>query len=140
MFELLSNKYSLDFILLNIEHLQKEVCTITCEITDIAQKISSLMEKDAFEQYMEGLNVHLSKFQMESEEVKRSKWNRDTEDYRRGAIYIWHKEIRLRRNIKESNNNNKKRRRPPVSPTTQPSEVFFREHLQCTAHKKWRTR
>ncbi|CAJ0961879.1 unnamed protein product [Ranitomeya imitator] len=89
---MISNKYGLDIILLNIEYLQQELKKVDLDIPVMESEIKSLLREDEWTSFRELLKTKFDKLRLELEEVKRRKWNRDMEDYREGNIYNWQRE------------------------------------------------
>lgn len=88
----LSNKYALDVILLNIEFLQLELTTLETDICNCELKFKDTLDEADFTTYMDKTQKILTKFRHDQEELKRHKWFRDTEDYKKGNVYSWQKD------------------------------------------------
>ncbi|CAJ0963716.1 unnamed protein product [Ranitomeya imitator] len=91
-FVMLSNKYAMDTILLNIEYLQEESKKMQVNTEGIEQKIKALITIEDWNIFKEKVDKESVKLRNELEEVKRKKWNRDLEDYEAGHIYSWQRE------------------------------------------------
>lgn len=108
-FENLSNKYAFDFILMNIEYLQGEVNRIATEMLEVDAILQVQLVEEEYCKFKDFISTILSKFQNEAEEGKRTKWQRDMNDYKRGSIYNWQSETSGTNNGKEYNNKRKRK-------------------------------
>lgn len=86
-FEAISNKYAQDIILLNLDFLQKELTNIKSKGQLSESMLCNLIPQQEQTVYMENLNISLSKYRTEIEEVKKKKWHRDLNDYSSGKVY-----------------------------------------------------
>ncbi|CAJ0940666.1 unnamed protein product, partial [Ranitomeya imitator] len=91
-FVMISNKYAMDTILLNIEFLQEEIKKLQQNIEGFECKIKSLITVEEWNIFKEKVDKESVKLRNELEEIKRKKWNRDVEDYEAGHIYTWQRE------------------------------------------------
>ncbi|CAJ0964934.1 unnamed protein product [Ranitomeya imitator] len=91
-FVMLSNKYAMDTILLNIEYLQEESKKLQQNTEGVEQKIKALITIEEWDIFKEKVEKESVKLRNELEEIKRKKWNRDLEDYEAGHIYPWQRE------------------------------------------------
>ncbi|CAJ0921621.1 unnamed protein product [Ranitomeya imitator] len=91
-FVMLSNKYAMDTILLNIEYLQEESKKLQQNTEGVEQKIKALITIEEWDIFKEKVEKESEKLRNELEEIKRKKWNRDLEDYEAGHIYPWQRE------------------------------------------------
>ncbi|XP_077154586.1 uncharacterized protein LOC143817240 [Ranitomeya variabilis] len=92
-FSMISNKYGLDIILLNIEYLQQETKKLKCDISSVEMDIKSLLSEEEWNTFKESIKIKIDKLRLELEDVKRRKWNRDMDDYKDGNIYNWQRDI-----------------------------------------------
>ncbi|CAJ0935798.1 unnamed protein product [Ranitomeya imitator] len=91
-FGMISNKYGLDIILLNIEYLQQETKKLKCDISLVEVELKGLMREEEWTNFKESINIKIDKLRLELEDVKRRKWNRDMDDYKDGNIYNWQRD------------------------------------------------
>ncbi|CAJ0934780.1 unnamed protein product [Ranitomeya imitator] len=114
-FGMISNKYGLDIILLNIEYLQQEMKKLKCDISLVETQLKDLMREEEWNNFKESINIKIDKLRLELEDVKRRKWNRDMDDYKDGNIYNWQRDNagNWRKKgldpMKEKNENSRKR-------------------------------
>ncbi|XP_056416457.1 uncharacterized protein LOC130357742 [Hyla sarda] len=88
-YELISNKYSFDIMLLNLEFLQKDSKETQLRIDTIVTSLRSLCLEDDFGKLIDKQDKFLSKFKTDQETMKRHKWHRDNHDYSTGRVYTW---------------------------------------------------
>ncbi|XP_056415710.1 uncharacterized protein LOC130357172 [Hyla sarda] len=88
-YEAISNKYSLDLILLNIEFLQRDLTAIKNKVTDVETALKASLTEDEWRELSEKQHTFLSKQRTQIEETKRHKWFRDCQDYTTGHVYTW---------------------------------------------------
>ncbi|XP_056373727.1 uncharacterized protein LOC130267674 [Hyla sarda] len=103
-FELISNKYSLDLILLNIEFLQKDISSTQTRINTIDESLKLASSQEDYDKLIQKQTLFLQKFRTELENTKRHKWHRDTNDYASNRVYTWnqlslHKRMRKGRDF-----------------------------------------
>ncbi|CAJ0951069.1 unnamed protein product, partial [Ranitomeya imitator] len=91
-FVMISNKYAMDTILLNIDFLQIETKKLQANIGESECKIQTLLTAEEWSAFKEKVDKESVKLRNDLEEIKRRKWNRDLEDYETGHIYTWQKE------------------------------------------------
>ncbi|CAJ0940550.1 unnamed protein product [Ranitomeya imitator] len=91
-FVMISNKYAMDTILLNIDFLQVETKKLQSKIGEIECKIQALLTVEEWNVFKDKVDKESVKLRNDLEEIKRRKWNRDLEDYESGQIYTWQKE------------------------------------------------
>ncbi|CAJ0942688.1 unnamed protein product, partial [Ranitomeya imitator] len=91
-FVMISNKYAMDTILLNIDFLQTEIKKLQLNTGDLENKIRVLITVEEWNVFKEKVDKEGTKLRNDLEEIKRRKWNRDLEDYETGQIYAWQKE------------------------------------------------
>ncbi|CAJ0948182.1 unnamed protein product [Ranitomeya imitator] len=68
-FSMISNKYGLDIILLNIEYLQQELKKVDLDIPVLESEIKSLLREDEWTSFRELLKTKFDKLRLELEEV-----------------------------------------------------------------------
>ncbi|CAJ0967333.1 unnamed protein product [Ranitomeya imitator] len=91
-FVMISNKYAMDTILLNIDFLQTEIKKLQVNISESEGKIQALLTVDEWNVFKEKVDKESVKLRNDLEEIKRRKWNRDLEDYEMGHVYTWQKD------------------------------------------------
>ncbi|CAJ0967837.1 unnamed protein product [Ranitomeya imitator] len=91
-FVMISNKYAMDTILLNIDFLQVEIKKLQSKIGEMECKIQTLLTVEEWNVFKDKVEKESVKLRNDLEEVKRRKWNRDLEDYESGQVYTWQKE------------------------------------------------
>lgn len=91
-FELISDRYSLDIMLLNMEFLQGTLDQDKLKSDALEQELKTKCSGEEFSTLIEQLENNLAKFKLDIENTKRAKWHRDQEDYEKGAIYSWHQQ------------------------------------------------
>ncbi|CAJ0962904.1 unnamed protein product [Ranitomeya imitator] len=89
---MISNKYAMDTILLNIDFLQTEIKKLELNIGEFENKIKTLITIEEWNIFKDKVDKEGTKLRNDLEEIKRRKWNRDLEDYETGQIYAWQKE------------------------------------------------
>ncbi|XP_077148559.1 uncharacterized protein LOC143809016 [Ranitomeya variabilis] len=91
-FTMISNKYAMDVMLLNVEYLQVEVKKLQSSTGEVEIKLQDILSKDDWIMFKDKVDKDMSKFRSELEETKRKKWIRDTGDYETGHVYSWQTE------------------------------------------------
>ncbi|CAJ0936692.1 unnamed protein product [Ranitomeya imitator] len=89
---MISNKYGLDIILLNIEFLQQEIRKYNSEMPILELEIKGLMKDNEWSGFYESLKIKFDNLRLELEDMKGRKWNRDMEDYKDGNISNWQRD------------------------------------------------
>lgn len=86
------NQFSLDLMVLTIQHLQKAITEIKEEIkkVDIECKITNTIEK--YDEIQKNLQENISKFKAQLMQNKCKKIERDTRDYKFNRVYTWAEE------------------------------------------------
>ncbi|XP_077137110.1 uncharacterized protein LOC143795030 [Ranitomeya variabilis] len=97
-YEQILNKCSFDIITLTIEHLQKAISTSSEAIKSIEAQLSSSGPPEELTALRDQISKSIEKHRRETEERKRIKFNRDTEDYERQQVYRWQDNFYGRRN------------------------------------------
>ncbi|KAG8549469.1 hypothetical protein GDO81_021143 [Engystomops pustulosus] len=85
----ISNKYSMDLILLNIEFLQQEIKKLQGDIATMETSLSTALNPTQLKNFLDVNTDRMTKLKLEQEQTKRSKWARDEDDYKTGNIYNW---------------------------------------------------
>ncbi|CAJ0933772.1 unnamed protein product [Ranitomeya imitator] len=88
-FTMISNKYAMDVMLLNIEFLQGDIKKLQQNITEGEIKIKEIMKIEEWTIFKEKVDKDMYKFRGDLEETKRKKWSRDNGDYETGQVYAW---------------------------------------------------
>ncbi|XP_056427750.1 uncharacterized protein LOC130368307 [Hyla sarda] len=88
-FELITNKYSFDLMLLNMEFLYKDLMDTQTRIATIETSLHTTCKEEDITNLMEKQTNFLQKFKTDQETVKRNKWHRDNFDYTTGRVYTW---------------------------------------------------
>ncbi|CAJ0927892.1 unnamed protein product [Ranitomeya imitator] len=88
-FTMISNKYAMDVMLLNIEYLQLEVKKLQSSVNENEKKIQDVLNKEDWTIFKDKIEKDLIKFRGDLEEMKRKKWSRDSSDYESGQVYAW---------------------------------------------------
>ncbi|XP_077154317.1 uncharacterized protein LOC143817102 [Ranitomeya variabilis] len=88
-FQKILNKCSLDIILLTIEFLQEAIKETEEKITTIETQLTSTLTSTEFNTLKSKVDSILSTHQKTLEERKRTKFQRDTEDYLSNRVYRW---------------------------------------------------
>ncbi|CAJ0960947.1 unnamed protein product [Ranitomeya imitator] len=88
-FQKILNKCSFDIILLTIEYLQEAIKTTEEKITSIETQLTTTLNSTEFSTLKSKVDSILSTHQRNLEERKRSKFQRDTEDYLTNKVYRW---------------------------------------------------
>ncbi|CAJ0959949.1 unnamed protein product, partial [Ranitomeya imitator] len=96
-YEHILNKCSFDIITLTIEHLQKAINTSSEAIKTIEAQLSSSGSPEELTTLRDQISKNIEKHRRETEERKRMKFNRDTEDYERQQVYRWQDSFFARR-------------------------------------------
>ncbi|XP_069801395.1 uncharacterized protein [Dendropsophus ebraccatus] len=120
-FEVISDKYALEVIILHIECLQKQLKVTRKRLSDVDDILKNTLPSDEYNKFVDKQQAFLTKFRADLQEEKKHKWFRDTVDYETGRVYLWTEQP-------ERNNNFKKtKKKDQVSATTNSnsSEVFL---------------
>ncbi|CAJ0964531.1 unnamed protein product [Ranitomeya imitator] len=96
-YEHILNKCSFDIITLTIEHLQKAIAISSEAIKSIEAQLSSSGTPEELTTLRDQISKNIEKHRRETEERKRIKFNRDTEDYERQQVYRWQDSFFARR-------------------------------------------
>ncbi|XP_056378925.1 uncharacterized protein LOC130274515 [Hyla sarda] len=88
-YEQISNKYSLDLILLQLEFLQRDVGVSKKKLLDLDFALKEHLLTVDYEKLVCKQDTFLTKFRSEQEDSKRLKWARDSGDYDNGKVYRW---------------------------------------------------
>ncbi|XP_041424925.1 uncharacterized protein LOC121395440 isoform X3 [Xenopus laevis] len=88
-YEQILNKCSFDILLLNIEFLQREIPAAKQRVTDIERELKALTPIEEYKKLLTQIDSNLAEHRRDIEERKRSKFQRDSEDYRAGQVYRW---------------------------------------------------
>ncbi|CAJ0965790.1 unnamed protein product [Ranitomeya imitator] len=88
-FQKILNKCSFDIILLTIEYLQEAIKTTKEKITSIETQLTTTLSSTEFSTLKGKVDSVLSSHQKTLEERKRTKFQRDTEDYLTNRVYRW---------------------------------------------------
>ncbi|XP_056379811.1 uncharacterized protein LOC130275636 [Hyla sarda] len=91
-FEEISDRYALDIILLNLDHLQSELTAVQARVLDLEQSLPKMLSGDEFSAYMDSNRERLDKFRNEVMDTKKRKWYRDQMDYTKGRVYTWNQQ------------------------------------------------
>ncbi|OCT77876.1 hypothetical protein XELAEV_18028973mg, partial [Xenopus laevis] len=87
--EAIINKCSSDLMLATMERLQTELPGIKKQIESVETEIRNAFAPDVVAQVKEKLAPHMQGFRTEVETRKRSKFQRDANDYSNGRVYRW---------------------------------------------------
>ncbi|XP_071969603.1 uncharacterized protein [Engystomops pustulosus] len=88
-FESILNKCSFDLILLTVETLQAKITETSNLLKSIEQQLSSSLPPDDWTKLKDKVDQTISEFRVETENKKRTKFLRDTEDYQQKRVYKW---------------------------------------------------
>ncbi|CAJ0944716.1 unnamed protein product [Ranitomeya imitator] len=88
-FQKILNKCSFDIILLTIEYLQEAIKETEERIITIETQLTSTLTNSEFNTLKSKVDSILSSHQKTLEERKRTKFQRDTEDYLTNRVYRW---------------------------------------------------
>ncbi|CAJ0949702.1 unnamed protein product [Ranitomeya imitator] len=88
-FQKILNKCSFDIILLTIEYLQEAIKETEEKIVTIETQLTSTLTSTEFNTLKSKVDSILSSHQKTLEERKRTKFQRDTEDYLTNRVYRW---------------------------------------------------
>lgn len=86
-FEAISNKFSFDIILLNIECLQQEMVRVKQRIIEDEALLDAMLSAQELKDFKDKTTIHLQMFRSDIEHTKKNKWFRDSEDYIKGQVY-----------------------------------------------------
>lgn len=87
--EKILNKCSMDLTLLIIEQTKKEAEKVKTELQEIKTTLKTKMNKPDFTTMESAFKEELMKFEEELKAYKIKKYQRDSEDYKRGTVYNW---------------------------------------------------
>ncbi|XP_069601905.1 uncharacterized protein [Ranitomeya imitator] len=88
-FEHILNKCSFDLMVLTLEHLHKEISSTQEQIKNIESQLSSTISVDDFDALKKKIDTNISQHRRDIELKKRSKFQRDLEDYESNRVYQW---------------------------------------------------
>ncbi|OCT84276.1 hypothetical protein XELAEV_18022430mg, partial [Xenopus laevis] len=89
-FEGILNKCSLDIITITIEYIQKELVTVSEQVSTIEAQLTHLSNREEdFASLKAQIDKTVLRFREETEECKRRKFVRDAEDYVNALVYRW---------------------------------------------------
>ncbi|XP_071972392.1 uncharacterized protein [Engystomops pustulosus] len=88
-FENILNKCSFDLILLTVETLQKKIAESSTNLKSIEQQLSTSLSPEEWSKLREKVDRTISEFRLDTENKKRQKFLRDTEDYQQKRVYKW---------------------------------------------------
>ncbi|CAJ0956744.1 unnamed protein product [Ranitomeya imitator] len=88
-FELVLNKCSFDLMVLTLEHLHKEISTTQEQIKNLESQLSSTISVDEFNSLKKKIDSNISLHRRDIELKKRTKFQRDLEDYELNRVYQW---------------------------------------------------
>ncbi|OCT55765.1 hypothetical protein XELAEV_18004247mg, partial [Xenopus laevis] len=88
-FEGILNKCSLDIITLTIEQIQKELLTVSEQVSTLETQITQISSQEEWAETKSQIESISERFRLELETRKRDKFLRDAEDYNSGRVYRW---------------------------------------------------
>lgn len=88
-FEMISNKYAFDLMLLNIELLRAELSKVRARLETVEKLLKTTLNAEDLAKFLQKHEDFLKKFKSDLEETKRRKWHRDIQDYETGRVYSW---------------------------------------------------
>ncbi|CAJ0934575.1 unnamed protein product [Ranitomeya imitator] len=88
-FESILNKCSMDLIVLTIDFLQKEITDLKIRITATEQQLNNTLSSEDFKTLKTKLDHTTTELRDNLQARKRSKFLRDTEDYKNNQVYRW---------------------------------------------------
>ncbi|XP_044143779.1 uncharacterized protein LOC122933085 [Bufo gargarizans] len=88
-FEKIINKCSYDLILLTINRIHTAVTELQTQISVTEQQLRDSLTSEEFGKLKESVDTYISTYRRETEEKKRSKFLRDSEDYHLNRVYKW---------------------------------------------------
>lgn len=91
-FELISNKFCCDIILLNIEYLQIETVDCKININTLEEQLIQAMKAADFKSCKDKMGDTWIHHCNTIEQMKQEKWFRDMEDYNAGKVFAWQME------------------------------------------------
>lgn len=112
-FEAISNKFSFDIILLNIEYLQEEIEEYKKRIVAGEIQLIQMMQAQELKDYTEKRDTYLLPFRTEIEKTKNKKWFRDLDDYSKGQVFQWQQPMMTHRFQSKFSNRGKMQYRRP---------------------------
>ncbi|XP_077155293.1 uncharacterized protein LOC143817686 [Ranitomeya variabilis] len=87
--ELILNKCSFDLMVLTLEHLHKEIISTQEQIKNIESQLSSTIPADKFNTLKKRIETNVTQHRRDIELKKRTKFQRDLEDYELNRVYQW---------------------------------------------------
>ncbi|XP_056407729.1 uncharacterized protein LOC130303153 [Hyla sarda] len=102
-YEAISNKYSLDLILLNIEFLQRDMATLKTKVTEVEIALKASLTEEEWRDLSDKQQAYLEKQRVQIEETKRHKWFRDCQDYTNGHVYTWENTVSTYKRFQKRN-------------------------------------
>ncbi|KAM4031977.1 uncharacterized protein ACNLHF_019374 [Anomaloglossus baeobatrachus] len=88
-YESILNKCSMDLILLTIEYLDKEIEDISANITTIEHQFQNTLSSTEYNNLKAKTESTISEFRKTLQTRKRTKFQRDQEDYQKNQVYTW---------------------------------------------------
>ncbi|OCT62550.1 hypothetical protein XELAEV_18043634mg [Xenopus laevis] len=88
-YEQIINKCSFDILLLNIEYLQASIPETRTRVTELEKKLRETLQPSELKNLLTRTEDSIQRHRKEIEDKKRSKYQRDSEDYRQGRVYQW---------------------------------------------------
>ncbi|XP_044124757.1 uncharacterized protein LOC122944111 [Bufo gargarizans] len=88
-FEKIINKCSYDLILLTINRIQTAVTELQTQILATEQQLRDSLTSEEFGKLKESVDTYIATYKRDTEEKKRSKFLRDSEDYHLNRVYRW---------------------------------------------------
>ncbi|CAJ0959946.1 unnamed protein product [Ranitomeya imitator] len=125
-FTMISNKYAMDVMLLNIEFLQGDIKKLQQNIAEGEVKIKENLKIEEWTVFKEKIDKDMYKFRGDLEETKRKKWSRDNGDYETGqTIQVDGRRKRRggKRHYRSQKENRKKQTTTTSTETTEPQET-----------------
>ncbi|OCT85433.1 hypothetical protein XELAEV_18023600mg [Xenopus laevis] len=78
------NECSTDIIILTLEHIKKELVIVQSEMTKLEEEMGQGCVEEEFSTLKQQLVLKLDRYRKEGEKQKRSKYDRDSQDYLKG--------------------------------------------------------
>ncbi|CAJ0918936.1 unnamed protein product [Ranitomeya imitator] len=88
-FELILNKCSLDLMALTLDNLNKEIKNCQDKVSSIETQLKDSLPKEEFEAIKTCTKDNVDSFKKDTEQRKRQKFIRDTQDYLQKRVYKW---------------------------------------------------
>ncbi|CAJ0919662.1 unnamed protein product [Ranitomeya imitator] len=88
-FEQILNKCSFDLMVLTLEHLHKEISSTQEQIKNIESQLCSAVPVEEFNALKKKIETNINQHRRDIELKKRSKFQRDLEDYELNRVYQW---------------------------------------------------